>query len=582
MIRRLLRVLDAESGAALRRTVIGAVATAVLQGIGFVLLVPILTALLGPEPSSVWPWLVALAGVTVLGCLTHWDSQMAGYRAGSRLSRDLHHALGDHVAGLPLGWFTTERTGRLAHLAGVSVIEIMNGPAHLVGTIVTGLVTPPVVLVGMAFVDWRDALAAAITAPLAALTYRLTGRLAARADRAADAANAEAGERVIEFARAQPVLRAFRRTVDGHRLLDDALVAQRDAGLRVLLAAAPAFAGFVLVIQLAVTIVLLVGTWLALGGSVTAPVLIALLVLAVRFVEPMIAAADLGASLRMAHNALDRVEEVLAAEPLPEPSSPREPADPADTGVELRDVHFAYEPGRPVLDGVSLRVPPRTMTALVGPSGSGKTTVTRLVARFFDVDAGSVTVGGVDVREMATPALMSRLSLVFQDVYLFEGTVAENVRLARPDATDAQLDEVARLARVDEILERLPDGWDTRVGEGGATLSGGERQRVSIARALLKDAPVVLLDEATAALDAENEAAVTDALAALARDRTVLVIAHRLSTIAGADQIAVLADGRVEEVGSHDELLARDGRYARFWSERSRAAGWRLVGGGTA
>jgi ATP-binding cassette subfamily B protein len=230
-----------------------------------------------------------------------------------------------------------------------------------------------------------------------------------------------------------------------------------------------------------------------------------------------------------------------------------------------------------VLRGVSLTVPARTMTALVGPSGSGKTTVTRVIARFFDVGAGAVRIGGADVRDLGTERVMSLVSPVFQDVYLFDVTIAENIRIGRPDAGDDEVRRAARLARVDEIVERLPDGWDTRVGEGGAMLSGGERQRVSIARAILKDAPIVLLDEATAALDPENEAAVQDALAALTADRTLLVIAHRLPTIAAADQIAFLDGGRITERGTHAELLARGGRYADFWRQRSRAQGWRLA-----
>ncbi|MGL5930240.1 MAG: ABC transporter ATP-binding protein, partial [Dermatophilaceae bacterium] len=197
--------------------------------------------------------------------------------------------------------------------------------------------------------------------------------------------------------------------------------------------------------------------------------------------------------------------------------------------------------------------------------------------RFFDVDRGSVLVGGVDVREMTTDDLMRQVSLVFQDVYLFEGTIADNIRVGRPDATDEQVREAGRLARVDEVVARLPRGWDTQVGEGGDRLSGGERQRVSIARAILKDAPIVLLDEATSALDPVNEAAVQEALSALTADRTLLVVAHRLQTVAAADQVVVLEAGRVAEIGTHDELLVAGGRYADFWRSRARAAGWRLV-----
>lgn len=575
MIRQLFAVLDDPGRALLRRMLAGLIGSAVLQGIGFALLVPLLRALLGPDPDAAWPWLAALAGVFALYAVAHADSQMAGYRVGTGASRTLHHRLGDHVATLPLGWFTPARTGALAQLASKSVVDVMGAPAHLLRPLVTAFVTPLVVVTIMFFFDWRLALAALATAPLAASAYRVTGRLVGGADHDLDAAATEAGGRVVEFAQNQPVLRAFRRTTDGYSTLDDALVAHRDAGRALLLRAVPGFIGFVLVVQLAFTVVLLLGTYLALGGTVEAPELIALLVLAARYVEPMIAAADLGGALRMAGNALARIDDVLATPALPEPANPVVPT-PVDGSVELTDVTFGYQPGMPVLKGISLHIPARSMTALVGPSGAGKTTITRLIARFFDVDSGVIRVGGVDVRDQSTTDLMAQISMVFQDVYLFEGTIAENIRLGRPDAGDDDVHEAARLARVDEIVERLPDGWDTRVGEAGTSLSGGERQRISIARAILKDAPIVLLDEATAALDPQNEAAVQDALAALVANRTLIVVAHRLQTITGADQIAVLEAGRIAEIGTHEELAARGGRYADFLAERTRAQGWRL------
>ena len=572
MIRALLSVAAENGARPLRWNLAGLVAEAVLMGVGFVLLVPLLNALFAQDIDTAWTWLGAMAGVLAGYAIVRYRTQLAGYMAAIGLARGLFTRLGDHIARLPLGWFQADRVGKVGRLTSQGVIDVMSVPAHLLRPVVTAFATPATVVALMFVFDWRLALAALVTAPVALLVYRWTGDLVQRTDHRTDAAAAEAAGRVVEFAQSQAVLRAFGRVAEGNRLLDDALKEQRDAGRAQLLTAVPGFATFVLVVQLAFTIVLLFGTSLALGGAIDAPELVALLVLAVRYVEPLIMAADLGGALRIGRNSLARMDALLATPPLPEPAAPARIGEP---DIVFDRVGFAYD-DRQVLADLSFTAPAYTMTALVGPSGSGKTTIARLVARFWDVQSGSVQVGGADVRALSTEDLMARLSMVFQDVYLFDGTIAENIRMGRVGATDEEVREAARLARVDEIVERLPDGFLTRVGEGGAALSGGERQRVSIARAILKDAPIVLLDEATAALDPENEKAVQDAIRVLAADRTVLVIAHRLQTVRSADQIIVLDQGRIVEKGTHDALLAADGRYAAFWKERSRAAGWRL------
>jgi len=330
-----------------------------------------------------------------------------------------------------------------------------------------------------------------------------------------------------------------------------------------------------------VTLICAMG-WLAVAGNVSPVEAIVSIGLLLRFTQILVDIGTLTSAFETRRPVLDLSHEILSAPELPAPKGVRRADEaPASSGssVSLEDVSFSYEADRPVLQGVSFRVDPGTMTAIVGPSGCGKTTIARLIARFYDVDAGSVRVGAGDVRDWETADLMAQLSLVFQDVYLFDDTLEANVRVGNPDATRADIEEAARLSGVDEIVERLPLGWDTPVGEGGRALSGGERQRVSIARALLKAAPVVLFDEATSALDPENESRVTDAMAALRRDATLIVIAHKLDTITAADQIVVLdEEGRVAQIGTHAELYSQaDGQYRAFWDARSRAAGWKLV-----
>ena len=450
----------------------------------------------------------------------------------------------------------------------------MNLPAHQLRPLSTAVVTPVTVLVGMYAVDVRLALAITVATPVLVAVLLISNRIVARSDRGRDAVIHEAAARVVEFAQAQPVLRAFGRIAEGHRMLDDALVGQRDADRRMIRLAVPGLVSFAFVVRALFAALLVLGVDLALGGSLDVPTALAVLVLSARFTESIGSAAELGASLRLSGNALARITEVLATPRLPEPDRPR---TPERHDVEFEAVRFGYDPAHPVLRDVSFTLPERSLTALVGPSGAGKTTVARLLARFFDPDAGAVRIGGVDAREIAGEDLMARVAMVFQDVYLFEGTLADNVRLGRPDATDADLARVAALAGLDQVVAELPEGWDTHVGEGGSTLSGGQRQRVSIARALLKDAPIVVLDEATAALDPENDATVGAAVAELGKRATLLVIAHRLQTVLVADQILVLRDGVIAERGRHEVLVGAGGTYTQFWEQRSRAAGWRLV-----
>ncbi|BBA96596.1 putative ABC transporter ATP-binding protein [Actinacidiphila reveromycinica] len=584
----ILRMLGRVLGDSRRRLVAGYLAAtalyAISEGAAFGLLVPLLTALLEGDTSRAALWLPAEAAAVVVGWFAHYAMEMRALRLSATWQRGLYEKLGAHVVRLPLGWFDERRTGELPRLIGPGVETVTLG-VRLAQVLIGALVTPAVIFVFLLCYDWRIAVSVLVTVPVVLAVFAVARRVTDRTEAEHDAAASEAGARLVEFAGAQPVLRAYGRDAADRGLLGEALEAQHRAARREVLGALPGQNLGRLAIQLAFTAVLVVGMRLATGGDVGAARLVALLVLGVHFLQPFGVVAGAASGLRATRAAVARVAAVLDTAPLPEPAEPaplRTPDRPGPPSVRLTGVRFGYGDTsapeyRPVLDGVDLEVPAGRTVALVGPSGAGKTTVTKLVARFFDVDGGRVEVGGLDVREVASAELTGAVSLVFQDVYLTDGTIEENIRLGRPDATDEEVRTAARRARVEPIAQRLPDGWASRVGEGGRLLSGGERQRVAIARALLKDAPVVLLDEATSALDAENEAAVHQALAELGTGRTLLVVAHRLTTVAGADRIAVLDDGRVVEEGTHADLLARGGRYARLWAEHERARGWRIA-----
>lgn len=549
----------------------------VLQGVAMALLVPFLEALLAGDISTVLGWLGALVIAVAAACLAYYVQAMRGFGVALVVLTTMHERLGDHVVTLPLGWFSSEQIGRLSRVATGSTLSVAGLFAHLLAPLVVSVTTPLTVALAMLVFDWRLAVPTLLCTPLLYLVFRAAARWVGRGDELDDAAAVEAGSRVVEFARTQRVLRAFGRGVDGYPPLEDAITDQQRAGRRSVWYATAGMVAGGFGVQVVFSALILTGTLLVLGGSLATVEMIAIVALAARFTGPLAEVGEYAGVLRMARNDLGRLVAVLAEQPPPEPERPA--PRPEAGAVELDRVTFGYRTAEPVLRDVTLAIPPRSMTALVGASGSGKTTITRLIARFWDVDSGTVRVGGADVREQATEDLMAQLSLVFQDVYLFDDTLEANVRLGREDATAEELREVARLAGVAEIVQRLPDGWATRVGEGGTLLSGGERQRVSIARALLKDTPIVLLDEATAALDPDNERFLRAALRRLAERSTVLVIAHRLPTVVAADRIVVLEQGRIVEQGTHPELLAAGGRYARFWQSRQRARGWRLTTG---
>ncbi|MFC9179412.1 MULTISPECIES: ABC transporter ATP-binding protein [Streptomyces] len=580
MIRQLYRVLGPEGSRPLNRLLVLQSGAAVLQGVAFALLVPVLQALLGADPDDVWPWLTAFTGCVLGYAALQGAALSGGFTVGSQLSRVLHRRLADQALRLPLGWFTPGRTAEFSRLAGQNVIQVMSTPAHLLRPFLTSLLTPVTLVIATFFFDVRTALVLLVCAPVLFAVQWASAAMLRRLDLGRDAAAGESADRVLEYTRNQPVLRAFGRTAEGYGALDDALVAEARADRRLIARGLPGLVSFTFATRLVFALLLALGVSWQLDGSLTIPTLLALLVLLVRLIDSVSSAAEAGAGMRIARNTLERLGAVLDEPPFPQPVEPR---TPRGASVEFTGVGFRYTDGtadaasaRPVLNDVTFRLPERSMTALVGPSGAGKTTVAALIARFRDTTDGTVRIGGVDVREIAADDLAAHVSLVFQDVYLFDGTIEENVRIASPEAAPEELATAAALSGLDRVIAELPDGWDTKVGEGGARLSGGQRQRVSIARALLKDAPVLILDEATAALDQENEALFADAVRALADRKTLLVIAHRLSTVVHADQILVLEDGGITERGTHDDLVTAGGTYAAFWQRRARANGWRL------
>ena len=617
LISRLREPLSAAGRTNFRQVTALSCIVGVVRGLSLIAFIPAAIALTSGRPAwgmNLTAWLIVLALCALASFITEYLLAMRSYMVSFDFLSNMHRAIGDKVASLPLGSFRADTAGKMSRLVSRELMLLGEMFAHMYSPFIAAIVTSLTMLVGITVFSPALGLVCVLAIPVIAGGVWVARTCLNSGSALKEPPAQELSHRIVEYATKQGALRACGRS-GSYEPLERAEDTYGKAARRSLIRetigqVVNGMAAQVVVVSLIIAIGLL-----AVGGSVSPVEAIVSIGLLLRFTQILVDIGMLASAFETRRPVLDLSHEVLSAPELPilpaspdqdpsssnhdlsspdqNPASPdQNPASPdqnpsssdqdpalSDSCVALTDVSFAYEADHPVLRGVSFQVAPGTMTAIVGPSGCGKTTIARLVARFYDVDAGSVSVGGRDVRQWDTAQLMAQLSLVFQDVYLFDDTLEANVRIGRADASDDDVKEAARLSGVDEIVERLPLGWKTRVGEGGRALSGGERQRVSIARALLKAAPIVLFDEATSALDPENENRITDAMGALRRNATLIVIAHKLDTITAADQIVVLDhSGRVAQVGTHAELYSqRDGQYRAFWQARSRAAGWRLV-----
>lgn len=582
MLKPLLELLG-DDAPVLHRYVWMAVFYGLLSGLTLTTLVPVLGHLLANDLRGAALWLLlTLAGMAVCWACRR-RVERAGVAVGVALLQGARQRIGDHVARLPLGWFTTQNTGHLGHVITQGMMAVAQLPAHVFTPVISGAVTPLVIVAALFAVHWPLGLIALLGLAVLAGALLLSARLGQRTDRAFQRHFADASQRMVEFAQAQSVLRAFNGEGGGTQLLEQALERQRQSGLRLIYQSSLSVVLNTWVVQV-IFAALLIAAALWLNGlmgdtrdNASVIAVVVALLLSSRYIEPLLDVAGYAEILRSASGQLDAVQAIFAARPLPEPDQPQ---PPRDGSIELRAVSMAYAPDQAdVLHDVSLRIEPGSMTALIGASGSGKTTLVRLIARFFDAREGCVLVGGVDVRHMSDSQLAGQISQIFQDCYLFQGSIADNIRIGKPTANADEILEAAQQAGLGELVGRLPQGLDTPVGEGGARLSGGERQRIAIARALIKEAAILLVDEATAALDAENQHVIARTLARLRGQRTLVVIAHQLSTVSMADRIVVLDHGRVVEQGTPAALLAAKGRYAKFLEQRRAAKGWRVASG---
>ncbi|WP_314177099.1 ABC transporter ATP-binding protein [Actinomyces oris] len=572
----LTRVVNA---AEMRTIIAWFVASAVLQGLTLALMIPFLRALYS-RSQFLTVWLIAVVVMAVSAALVETIAMHRSYRVSVfEVCDTMIDRVADHVLTLPLGWFSAEREAAVVNATSKEVNTLSHLASMVIPNLCNAFIVPLVMLGATAVVEWPLALIMAAAIVPLVLTWRLMGAATTRANEMEDRTSSAAAGRLVEFARLQPVLRATGATKTGWAPVQAALEADSASTLDGLRVKGRPGQYFNLIVNVAFALVMAMGLARVSGHRLDVVAYLAIMAVTARTLLPLTKAAMYGSEADNAKVALRAVGDILDARPLSDPE-PGQEIEPRGTTIALNDVSFSYDAGRPVLAGVSLSAPQGRVTALVGPSGAGKSTILRLAARFWDVDDGTVTIGGAPVRSMRASTIMGMTSMVFQDVYLFDTTIRENLRIARPEATDAELAEAARRARLDRVIEALPHGWDTQVGPGGLSLSGGERQRVAIARAFVKDAPILLLDEITSALDGENESAITEVVRELSEGRTVIVVAHRLSTVRQADEVVFLeptqAGARVAQRGTPQELAAVPGPFREFIEASTASSRWHI------
>lgn len=544
----------------------------------WVLVQPIIHPGTALDARTLWICVAVLAVQAVVSYLTSHRLYVLACAGMSDIALDARLALGEKLRRLPMGFYDRSGSGEVVSVMQRDFEIVSNygwDVLSQVATIVARLLLAFVVLL---FFDWRLTLATFVVVPLAIPFLTRGFATMGSSSETLTKASQEATSRSVEYAGGMATLRAFGMAGARFDALRQSFEQLRAASVGREAASRPVAVFGRAIIGAGAGVVMLVASALATAGAVEPFALLVFLMLTLSVYEPIFTLFYYLSDYANAAAAGRRIRALSEEQELSEPAA-GEAADPSTADVTFEGVSFSYADDKDVklvLDDVSITMPQGGVTALVGPSGSGKSTVCRLAARFWDPTAGVVGIGGCDERAMGAQAVLSRVSIVFQDVFLFQGTIADNIRMGRQDATDDEVRDAACRAAALDFIEAMPQGFDTMVGEGGSTLSGGERQRISIARALLKDAPIVLLDEATSSLDAVNEVAVQRAIAELVRGKTVVVVAHRLNSIREADRIVVIDQGRVVAQDAHEELLRTCPLYAHLWEEQERAASWKI------
>lgn len=512
-------------------------------------------------------WLCAGAAICqVAKFLFTWRSSMMSHGIAFKALRTMREKMAEKMARVPMGTIVDTPTGTFKNRFVDNVNQLEDAIAHFMPELPSNVFAPVLAMAIVFAVDWRMGLAGIATIPLGVLFY--LGMMRGYREKMARYIGSEQkmNSTLVEYVNGIQVIKAFGRSASSYGSFSEAVAEYHDSTLAWFRQSWVWMALVRAVVPCTLLLSLPLGVWLLSAGELGLPEFMVCITIPLCFIGGVLKFAQAAGQISRMDACLNVIWDFLG---LPELSRPTERVELTGEPFSFEDVSFSYHEGTEVLHGVTLRTTPGAMTAIVGPSGSGKSTVAKLMAGFWDASGGTVRYGGRDVRDIPFDQLMEHVSYVAQDTFLFDATIADNIRLGRPEATDAEVERAARAAGAHDFVERLPQGYDTPAGEAGARLSGGERQRITIARAILKDADVVILDEATAYADPESEAAVQRAIEKLVAGKTLVTIAHRLSTVMGADQIVVMDEGRVAACGKHEVLLGSCPLYARMWAEHT-------------
>ena len=559
----------------IRKSMIGGFFYAIFHMFQIAAIYVIILALVNGTVSSAPAWqALGLLTVSILGrAIINRFTQLQQTHAGYFMVADRRIAIGDKLKRIPMGYFNDKSLGELTGITTTVLDEVEStGPMVLV-SILGGLINSMVMFLFVLVWDWRIGLLAF----LGMVCYLLI--LSAMEKRSASLApkrqegEAKLVEAVLEQLQGMSVIKSFNLTGKGDKRVRKAIADSRDNNLAIERLFTPYTMAQEMILHLFGVLILGAAVLFCLNGTMTlADALMAVVVSFLIFSQIQSAGSGVSA-LRLVGSSIDHVNQV---DRIPEMDEHGKDMEPKKHDIAFEHVSFSYD-RKPILKDISITIPDKTTTAIVGPSGSGKTTLCSLIARFWDADSGSIRIGGADVKDYTLESLMNQVSMVFQKVYLFADTIENNIKFGRPHATHEEVVAAAKKACCDEFIRSLPDGYNTVISEGGATLSGGEKQRISIARAILKDAPIIIFDEATANVDPENEDKLQKAMEALMKDKTIIMIAHRLKTVQKANQILVLDDGRIVQKGTHQELAEKPGLYRDFLTARREATGWKLA-----